>query len=106
MRRYFEFIVFALGIIALIALCKLLSACRLPEEPKAVQVSTSAAKACANLRVIGCPQDEAPDAGADSCEVVLTRRNDLRAIPLDCWANAANIAAAQICGSPVLRCHP
>lgn len=78
--------------------------CKGATEPPNTQVSTDAVKACANLRTIGCAQDAPPDAGADSCDVALTRRNDLKPLPLQCWAEAPTPAVAQLCAGAPLRC--
>lgn len=60
---------------------------------------TAAHNACANLRLVGCPEGNG-SVGGVSCETIVMR--SLRPLPLACWTTAASSAEAKGCGS--LRC--
>lgn len=57
------------------------------------------ADACLNLRVLHCPEG-----AGDGCVRVCLRANELRPLPVACWADAGTASAARGCGA--LRCMP
>lgn len=58
-------------------------------------------EACEGLRRVGCPEGFGSVNGA-TCERTLATATELRPLPVVCWAQARDAAAAKSCGS--LRC--
>ncbi len=67
-----------------------------PMPPFGVDAGASCEKACAKLRSLGCPE-ATPD-----CTKGCVAGSEVRAFPLDCWADAGDQLAARACGG--LRC--
>lgn len=72
-----------------------------PPPPWMADVPAGCASACSNLRTLDCPEGKGAMSG-ETCERVCVRANELRPLPVACWAAATTVAAAKGCGS--LRC--
>lgn len=72
-----------------------------PPPPWMADVPAGCSSACSNLRTLDCPEGKGSMSG-ETCERVCIRANELRPLPLACWAAATTVAAAKGCGS--LRC--
>lgn len=71
-----------------------------PTDLEGPALAQAATDACANFRMIDCPEGDAPN-----CEDVIIARAHRGPTPVKCWANAKDSVSAKVCGS--LRCiHP
>jgi hypothetical protein len=66
-----------------------------PDYPDSAVHATCEA-ACKNIHALSCPE------GDEQCVTVCKHANEIRPLPLACWANARSVAEARACGS--LRC--
>jgi hypothetical protein len=90
---------YAFALLLVLAGCPLHNPAPTPIDPP--YPASAISEACESLRRVGCPEGFGSVTGA-TCERTLALADDLRPLPVVCWAQAKDQVAAKSCGS--LRC--
>ncbi len=85
----------------------------MPPEPPIVEVDVDAgagpfARACQNLKRLGCPEAE-PNSVGQTCAQVMTRASWIAVVPTECIGRAPTVADVRACGTASslrIRCLP
>jgi len=94
---------YVLVVLAVLVLaCERTSVTPAPVMPNDDEDTVDACKpACQTLRTLSCPEGF-NSVSNTSCEATCARALQLRALPLECWAEARSVVELRSCGS--IRC--